>query len=457
MHAQHRPGRLKLFVFPSLGQNTGRALPQHFGYPVYMIRRIQALNYRCLRYADVRLDRFHVLVGPNACGKSTLFDVVAFLGDLVRDDLDAAIEKRTRNFQDLVWGRPKQNIKFELAVEFEIPEFVKDRLPSEKHFRVFRYEVAIGEIDGQFCIDSERGLLMSETETAAPRQTTLFPDPPRARKTILVGGGRPGSRTILSKSGKGTDNFNVEVSPKSGKGWTTSIAFGPFRSTLRNLPESPDSFPMATHVKRMLNAGTHFLFLDSLKMRQPSPPGLGRQSFSSDGSNLPWMVKRLQDEHEGAYREWLAHVQTVLSDLNTVRVVEREDDRSVYLMLGYKTGVEIPSWMASDGTLRFLVITLIAYLPHGGQLYLLEEPENGVHPLAVDAIYDSLSSAYESQVLVATHSPAFLKLSNPDEVLCVAKNDEGATDVIRGNDHPILRDWQGSVDMDTLFATGVIG
>ena len=28
-----------------------------------MITRIQALNYRCLRYVDVALDRFHVLVG----------------------------------------------------------------------------------------------------------------------------------------------------------------------------------------------------------------------------------------------------------------------------------------------------------------------------------------------------------------------------------------------------------
>ena len=422
-----------------------------------MIRRIEALNYRCLRYADVRLDRFHVLVGPNASGKSTLFDVVAFLGDLVRDDLDAAIEKRTRNFQDLVWGRPKRDMKFELAVEFEIPEQIEKKLPSEKRFRVFRYEIAIGEVDGQFRIDSERGLLMSETETAAIRQRTLFPDPPRARSTILVGGGRPGSRTILSKSGKGTDNFNVEVSPKSGKGWTTSIAFGPLRSTLRNLPESPESFPMATHAKRMLNAGTHFLFLDSIKMRRPSPPGLGRRQFLSDGSNLPWMIKRLQDEHKDTYEEWLAHVQTVLSDLKAIRVVEREDDRSVYLMLGYATGVEIPSWMASDGTLRFLVITLIAYLPYAGQLYLLEEPENGVHPLAVDAIYDSLSSAYDSQVLVATHSPTFLKLSSPDDVLCVAKDEGGATDVISGNEHPILREWQGSVDMDALFATGVIG
>ena len=422
-----------------------------------MIRRIQALNYRCLRYADVGLDRFHVLMGPNASGKSTLFDVVAFLGDLVRDDLEAAIGKRTRNLQDLVWGRPRRNMSFEVAVEFEIPEDVRTLLPPEKDFRSFRYEVAIGENDGQLRIDSERGLLISETGHPAPRQVSLFPNPPEARETILMGGGRPGSRTILSKSHRATDNFNVEVSPESGKGWTTSIAFGPLRSTLRNLPESPARFPMATHVKRMLDAGTHFLFLDSLKMRQPSPPALGRRPFSSDGSNLPWMIKRLQDEREDTYREWLAHVQTVLSDLRDIRVVEREEDRSVYLLLEYTTGVEVPSWMASDGTLRFLVITLIAYLPYEGGLYLLEEPENGIHPMALHAIYDSLSSAYDSQVLVATHSPAFLKLSDPREVLCFAKDDEGATDIIHGKDHPILRDWQGSVDMDALFATGVIG
>ena len=428
-----------------------------FGYPVLIIRRIQALNYRCLRYADVRLDRFHVLVGPNASGKSTLFDVVAFLADLVRDDLEAAIGRRTRNFQDLVWGRSKQDLRIELAVEFEIPATIRDLLPPQNRFRLFRYEIAIHEADGELRIDSERGLLLSETERPDSRQISFFPNPPEARETILLGGGRPGSRTILSKSRQGTDNFNVEVSPKSGKGWTTSIAFGPLRSTLRNLPESPARFPMATYVKRALNAGTHFLFLDSLKMRQPSPPGLRRRQFSSDGSNLPWVVKRLQDEHEDSYKEWLAHVQTVVSDLKHIRVVEREDDRSIYLMLGYATGVEIPSWMASDGTMRFLVITLIAYLPYDGELYLMEEPENGVHPLAVDAIYDSLSSAYESQVLVATHSPAFLKLSKPNEVLCIAKNDEGATDIIRGNDHPILRHWQESVDMNVLFATGVIG
>ena len=125
-----------------------------------MIRRIQALNYRCLRHVDVTLDRFHVMVGPNASGKSTLFDAVAFLGDLVADGLDAALERRTRNFQDLVWGRPKEGLGFELAVEFDIPERLLAQLPQERDYRVFRYEVAIRETDGNVRIDSERGLLI---------------------------------------------------------------------------------------------------------------------------------------------------------------------------------------------------------------------------------------------------------------------------------------------------------
>ena len=101
-----------------------------------MIRRIQALNYRCLRHVDVTLDRFHVMVGPNASGKSTLFDAVAFLGDLVADGLDAALERRTRNFQDLVWGRPKDGLGFELAAEFDIPEGATDIVRGDAHPRL---------------------------------------------------------------------------------------------------------------------------------------------------------------------------------------------------------------------------------------------------------------------------------------------------------------------------------
>ena len=422
-----------------------------------MIRRIQTRNYRCLRYVDVTLDPFHLLVGPNASGKSTLFDVVAFLHDLVAEGLEAAVHNRTRNFQDLVWGRPKEELEFELAVEFSLPAEVLEKLPQEKNYRIFRYEIAIREDNDQgVIIESERGILMPQQD-AEPRQPELFPDPPPPPDTILRGGGRPGSRTVLSKSAGKSDSFSDEMAEKSGRGWIANISFGPHRSTLRNLPESPEKLPAATYVKRLLETKVSPLFLNSMKLRQPSPPEFSRNGFALDGSSLPWAIQRLRKENPQDYRDWLGHVQTILTDLADVHVVEREDIRHAHPMLEYNTGVKVPSWTASDGTLRLLALTLLAYLPKRNEIYLLEEPENGIHPMAVDCIYQSLSSIYDSQVLFATHSSVVLKMARPEEILCFAKNEEGATDIVRGSDHPRLIGWQESHDVELLFATGIFG
>ena len=423
-----------------------------------MIQRIQVLNYRCLRFVDLDLDRFHVMVGPNASGKSTLLDAITFLGDMIRDGLEAAIERRTRNFQDLVWDRPDDRIGFELAVEFAVPDDIAKKLPSDRCYRVFRYEIAIRESDGDWRITSERGQLMPTSfRRARPSpQRSLFPEPPSPPPTILAKGGHRGCRTVLSKSPEGTDGFSFETAPDTGKGWLSRIAFGPKRSALGNLPESPD-LPMASYVKSLLGNGTQFLFLDSKKMRDPSPPHFSRDLLSSDGRNLHRLVDSLKTSGPKVYQEWLEHGQMVLEDLEDIDVVDQDHDRSVYSRLIYGTGLEVPSWMVSDGTLRFLAMTLIPYLPKHRQVYLLEEPENGMHPLALEAVYDSLSSAYESQVLVATHSPTFLSLASPREILCFAKNTEGATDIVRGEDHPLLDGWMGDVDNTVLFAKGVIG
>jgi len=42
-----------------------------------IIQRIEALNYRSLRYVSQALRPFEILVGPNASGKSTFMDTIA--------------------------------------------------------------------------------------------------------------------------------------------------------------------------------------------------------------------------------------------------------------------------------------------------------------------------------------------------------------------------------------------
>ena len=236
-----------------------------------MIRRIQALNYRCLCYVDVRLDRFHVLVGPNASGKSTLFDAVAFLGDLVSDGLDAAVEKRTRNFQDLVRGRPKTDLHFQLAVEFAIPEHVKERLPQSSDFQVFRYEIMIKEDEHGVHIKSERGLLTRNLASNKTRRARRFPEPRTPPATIFHGSARKGARKILRQTGEGVCSYNSETSRKNGRTWRTAAAHGRMKPALSVARTSESEFPTASHVASMLETLTGSVVLNSPHMRQPSP------------------------------------------------------------------------------------------------------------------------------------------------------------------------------------------
>jgi hypothetical protein len=113
--------------------------------------------------------------------------------------------------------------------------------------------------------------------------------------------------------------------------------------------------------------------------------------------------------------------------------------------------------MASDGTLRLLALSLPAYIPDFEGVFLIEEPENGIHPKAVETAFQSLSSAYNAQILMATHSPVILSLVEASKVLCFAKTEEGSTDIVTGDQHPKLIDWRGTPDLSVLFAAGVLG
>ncbi len=419
-----------------------------------MITLIEALNFRCLRSVSQPLGSFHVLVGPNASGKTTFLDVVAFLGKLVSAGLEAAIEERTSNFQDLVWGRSGD--RFELAIEAWIPD-ERRKLLKKHEFDTVRYELVLGldTTSREIEIAAEK-VLFKTVAAPAPVQRRLFPATPQLRTTILSETHGKGTRTIINKVPGGNDNFYSETYVDKGKGWVPSFKLGPRRSALSNLPEDETRFPVATWLKGLLSRGVQQLMLNSLLLRKASPPGQPR-GFKPDGSNLPWVIADLEKNHPERLRDWVSHLGTALPDIEGVRTVERKDDKHRYLMIAYRGGLEVPSWMASDGTLRLLALTLPAYLPDFAGVYLIEEPENGIHPRAVETMFQSLSSVYNAQILLATHSTVILSLVEAEHLLCFAKAPGGATDIVRGTEHPALAEWRQEPNLSVLFAAGVLG
>lgn len=424
-----------------------------------MIRQLEVRGLRALRYVSVDFDPFLVMVGPNASGKSTLFDALLLVRDILVSGLDAAvfgnarmnIAPRAVDPLDLTWLRKGGGI--EIAVTLELPGEIVEKLGQR--YRFARYELGI-HTDDRLGFEHETLWLCDEIKPHQTSPQAQFPFPKAAPEHIVLLQNRKspsGWRKVVSKVVEsGNDYFRSETSD-----WNNLFRLGPSKSALANLPEDELKFPAATWAKRVLMEGIHRLMLNAEKMRMPSPAG-SPSDFLPDGSNLPWVVHALENKNESkAKANWVAHLATTLEDLEDVQTCEKPEDRSRYIQLKYKSGLIAPSWVLSDGTLRLLALTLLAYAPTTPNVVLIEEPENGIHPKAMETVMQSLSSVYDAQVLCATHSPVVLSLLSSKQILCFGKTDEGAVDIVRGNDHPRLRAWKSALNLGELFATGVLG
>jgi hypothetical protein len=424
-----------------------------------MISVVEALNYRAIRYTRQPLQRFQVLVGPNASGKSTFLGIVDLVGTLAdwRDDIATPMAGLSSNLRD--WTFMRTGGHFQLVVEAPIPQHL--RRPNGNgdrggHVSV-RYEISLGEAEpgGSLGVLAENLWLLPalETPSAVPVQRMLFPEPPAPPDSLLrpEGARSPkGWKKVVSKT-PSNDYFNSETS-----GWNAPFNFGHSRLALANLPEDEARFPVAIWFRRLLTKGLQRLELSSEALRRPARPGSPTE-FLPDGSNLPWVIDRFRTGNPDGFARWLAHLQTALPDLTTIDTIERQEDRHRYLRLTYRTNLQAPSWTVSDGTLRLLALTLVPYLDIPDRVFLIEEPENGIHPQAVETVFQALANAGDCQILCATHSPVFLSLAEPAQIICFARTPEGATDIVRGDKHPRLSQWKRDVDLGTVFAAGLLG
>ncbi len=415
-----------------------------------MITRIEAQGYKCLFDVDVELSPFNVLVGPNASGKSTLLDAIGFLQDALRMDGDVtrAVRKRARQLPELTWRGERAG--FSLEIGARVPREVGAAIASGRHLTQASYTAMVGaRPDGPIQLAevlhaAEKRTLILDELLARLSQPANQENGPEHPSDLLREGYRV---SLLRVSGKP----NLFLTAR-GEPWRYKPP--PERLALSLVPEDPDQFPEALWFRGLLRDRVHMLELNSAAMRQPCPPDAPRE-LRSDGSNLPFLVQQIEGTDRFAW--WIEHLQTVLHGLETIQVIEQPHDRHLYLLARFAEGLEVPSWRLSDGTLRFLALTLIAYLPPEDRIFIIEEPENGIHPKAIEAVIQSLTSVYEGQVFLATHSPVVVGLTPPENLLCFSQDEEGATQIVRGSEHPELQEWRKGVPLSDLFAAGVLG
>lgn len=112
----------------------------------------------------------------------------------------------------------------------------------------------------------------------------------------------------------------------------------------------------------------------------------------------------------------------------------------------------------SDGTLRFICLTTLLMQPRFmlPDTVLIDEPELGLHPYAINLLADMLKQVAETkQVIVSTQSVELLNAFEPQDVVVVERID-GAT-MLQRLDEAGLQDWLTDYGLGELWKRNVLG
>ena len=110
----------------------------------------------------------------------------------------------------------------------------------------------------------------------------------------------------------------------------------------------------------------------------------------------------------------------------------------------------------SDGTLRFIALATALLQPNPPATILLDEPELGLHPYALNLLAALLKkAATRTQVIVSTQSAALLDSFEPEDIIVVER--EGDESTFRRLDSEDLTEWVKEYSLGELWQKNIIG
>ena len=195
---------------------------------------------------------------------------------------------------------------------------------------------------------------------------------------------------------------------------------------------------------------------DTARIRGKWPVGDNRW-LKEDAANLAPVLHRLRKQ-DGRYYQRI--VDTIRLVLPLFSDFELEPDHG-YLMLAWRerdSDEVFSASQASDGFLRIVaLITLLLQPAHDlPDVLILDEPELGLHPSAINIVGGLIRAAAATiQVIAATQAVALVDCFDPEDIVVVERPDRAST--FNRLEPAALKGWLDEYSLSELWEKNVIG
>lgn len=160
--------------------------------------------------------------------------------------------------------------------------------------------------------------------------------------------------------------------------------------------------------------------------------GLDSAKFDPYGRNLAETLYRIERSSPDVFERIVKATRSVVGLPSKIETRESEDR---FFFVQHEPGLQYPVHQMgiSSGTLRMLALMTALYKEPEPNLIGIEEPENYVHPTAIESFVEPLQDARERgvQFMVTTHSPLLLNFLGDPSVVFVVRRDESQGTIVQ--------------------------
>lgn len=361
------------------------------------LEKIGIRGFKSIRDMTLELRPLNILVGANGAGKSNLVLFFKMLNEMMGGRLQQFIATSGRA-QSLLHFGPKVTPQLESNLEF-----VADN-------GIDTYQTRLFYAAGDTLVFAEEILRFQKTGYPRPEELSL---------------GTGHQETLIAK-------------------------------------EADEGKAIAGVFRRLLNNCRVYHFHDTsptARIRQYCYVGDSRW-LMPDAGNLAAVLYRLKTQNSGtAYSRIVKTIRMIAPFFDDFDLApSAENGQDIILNWRHVESSQIfGPHQLSDGTLRAICLATLLLQPEDELpgLIIVDEPELGLHPYALNVIASLFQKAsHHAQVLVGTQSSAFLDNFFPEDVVVVGRDDKEST--FRRLNADELETWLEEYSLGEIWEKNVI-
>ena len=275
--------------------------------------------------------------------------------------------------------------------------------------------------------------------------------------------GANGYRFKLAPTADETFIINEEARFYTGSGWWNFLV----GHTTPELLKEKDTRgalggrSVASHIYEAISSWKIYHFHDTSKVApmRRSETIADNKYLRFDAANIaPFLFGLKNSKREKSAKTYSQIIDTIrlVTPFFDDFILEPNNNEKVRLLWTQK-GSDYPlkPQHLSDGTLRFICLTTALLQPNPPSTIIIDEPELGLHPYAIEILAELIKSASKkTQLIISTQSPSLVDYFEPEDIIVV--NRKNGASVFNRLNKGELSSWLDDYSLGDLWRKNIV-